>query len=90
MVMSILARQASTNCQILDVTGWYKFEFNIFVAFPDTVACTLQAEPAFPYSSPSSMLLFVGQFPSKILVLPGFHYFSVKHAQSFHDNAKIF
>ena len=50
----------------------------------------MQAEPAFPHSLPSLMLLFVGQFPSKILALPGFHYFSVEHAQSFHDNAKIF
>ena len=32
----------------------------------------------------------VGQFCLKILALPGFGYFSVEHAQSFHDSAKMF
>ena len=32
----------------------------------------------------------VGQFRSKILALPGFGYFSVEHARSFHYKAKIF
>ena len=54
-------------------------------------AGTLQAEPVFPHSPPSSMFFFsVGQFRSKILALPGFGNFSVEHARSFYDNAKIF
>ena len=55
---------------------------------------TLQAEPAFPHSPPSSppssMFFVVGRFHSKIPALPGFGYFSVEHALSFHDKAKIF
>ena len=50
---------------------------------------TLQAEPAFPFSFLFDVFS-VGRFRSKILSLPGFGYFSVEHAQRFHDNAKLF
>ena len=56
------------------------------------MSSTLQAEPAFPHSPPSSMCFSVSQFHSEILhvALHGFDYFSVEHASSFYDNAKIF
>ena len=51
---------------------------------------TLQAEPAFPHSPPSSMLFFCQSVLLENTSSAWLGYVFVEHARSFHDNAKIF
>ena len=59
------------------------FELSIF-------NITLQAEPAFPHSPPTSMLFFCQSVSLENSSSAWVWLFFVEHARSFHDNAKTF